>query len=94
MKVDDCLVRGRILLLNEPALQVKTVLCPNRHFLIWHVSFLRVPVCLWVVLWELECLTWGIWNVQHTILHEVDHEEAEYDEECYVHAYLQEKLKY
>jgi hypothetical protein len=73
MEVDKCLMLQRVFLFDEPSMQGQLILCYNSHLLVYHVALARVSVGFRIVLWVAESLIGRIRDVQHPILHEVDH---------------------
>jgi hypothetical protein len=74
MEVDQCLMLLWVLLFDEPAVKCELILSDNTDIFVYHVTFSRVPISFRVVFRVSESLIRRIRNVQHPVLHEVDHE--------------------
>ena len=94
MEINHCFVLQGIFLLYEPSMQSKVILGLDFDILILHISFGWIPIRLGVALGISEGLIWRIGYVKHPILHEVNHEKRECEEEPYVKGDLEQELQH
>lgn len=74
VKVYDRLMRERVLLLDKPAPQRQLVLSHYTHILVLHVPFRGVSVRLRVVFRVAKGLIRCVGDVEHPILHDINHD--------------------
>ena len=81
MEVDDRIALLGFLLLDEPTMKHQTILGLYVSVIKWHAAVARELEASRVVLWEFMLLAWEIGVVEHLLLHEVDHDQHDQEED-------------
>ncbi len=78
MEIDQGLVLLGVLLFYKPPMKGQLILSDYPDVLIYHVAFAGVPISFGVIFGVSESLIGCIRDVEHPVLHKVDHQQGEY----------------